>query len=221
MLQPTRKLFIAGSTGAVGRTVVALADVLGLDIVPHVRPARAAQGPAHPKAAVFELGDTPALLAALKGCTTVLQLIGTMRSRFSRGDTYETSDIATTRHLVEAAKQSRADHFVLLSSVGAGSPMGAYLAAKAKAEALVTGSGLPFTVFRPSTFVGEGHRAPPGFGAATRLLGLTRYQPIEVTDLAAAIVHVARARGPLGATLEGKPLWEVVEAAKRDEYSGA
>ena len=210
-----RKIFIAGSTGAVGRTVVALADTSRLDFVPHVRPGRAAKGPVHPKAAVLELGDAPALLAAMRGCTTVLQLIGTMRSRFGSGDTYQTSDIGTTRQLVEAAKACGVDHFVLLSAVGAGSPVGAYLKAKAQAEALVTGSGLPFTLFRPSTFVGEGHRAPPGMGAVTRVLGLARYQPILVTDLATAILYVARARQSLGATLEGKSLWEVVAAAKR------
>lgn len=150
----------------------------------------------------------------MKGCTTVLQLIGTMRNRFSSGDTYKTSDIGTTRHLVEAAKASGVDHFVLLSSVGAGSPVGDYLKAKARAEALVTGSGIPFTVFRPSSFVGEGHRAPPGFGPVTRLLGLTRYQPIAVSDLAAALLTVASTRGSLGATLEGQALWTVVAAAR-------
>ena len=208
-----RKIFIGGSTGAVGRTLVHLADDRRLDIVPHVRPRRAGEREQHPKAAVLELSDHEALVEAMKGCTTVLQLIGTMRKRFSSGDTYETSDIATTRQLVEAARKAGVDHVVLLSSVGAGKPVGAYLEAKAKAEALVTVSGLPYTIFRPSTFVGAGHRAPPGFTTVTKLFGLKKYQPIQVEQLAQAILFSATTRGPLHKILEGTSLWELVSEA--------
>jgi len=151
----------------------------------------------------------------MRGCTTVLQLIGTMRSRFGAGDTYETSDIGTTRQLVEAAKASGVDHLVLLSSVGAGRPMGAYLKAKAKAEALVRESGIPFTILRPSAFTGTEERQVPGWAQSlTRALGLSRYQPIEVEDLARALLDVAVRRAPLGVALEGGSLWEVVARAK-------
>ena len=91
-------------------------------------------------------------------CTTVVQLIGTMRKRFAQGDTYESSDVGTTRQLVAAATEAQIDHFVLLSSVGADKPMGAYLKAKAEAERIVFDSGIPWTVFRPSSFDGGGHR---------------------------------------------------------------
>ncbi len=208
-----RKIFIAGSTGAVGRTVVRLADKEGLDIVPHVRPKHRSEA-LHPRAAELELSDSETLDKALAGVSTVLQLIGTMRKRFASGDTYESSDIGTTKLLVEAAKRSGVDHFILLSSVGAGNPIGAYLQAKAKAEELVTTSGLVYTIFRPSTFVGEGHRAPPLMGALTKMLHLASYQPIQVEDLARAILHVARERTALCAVLEGQSLWQVVAQAK-------
>ncbi len=110
-----RKLFVAGSTGATGRTLVPLATASGIDIVPHLRPASAAGRDLHPQSAVLDLADAAALDAAMSGCTTVVQLIGTMRKRFSAGDTYESSDIGTTRQLVESAQRSRADNVVLLS----------------------------------------------------------------------------------------------------------
>lgn len=209
-----RRIFVAGSTGATGRTVMRLGTAAGLDLVPHLRPATAARGAVDPRAAVFELSDAAALEESLRGCTTVLQLIGTMRKRFARGDTYETSDIGTTRQLVEAAVRAGVDHIVLLSSVGAGRPVGAYLQAKAKAEQLVRDSGIAWTVVRPSAFMGEGHPRIPGLETFTRAAGLWRYRPIEMEDLARALLHVATRRAPLETALEGRELWAVVEAAR-------
>lgn len=212
-MPPERKVFIAGSTGAVGRTVTRLALEQSVPFVAHQRPSP--DRPPGPGAAQFQLSDGDRLTKALRGCTTVLQLIGTVRKRFARGDTYETSDIGTTRQLVDAAKRAASiDHIVLLSSVGAGRPLGAYLKAKAEAERIVRDSGIPFTVFRPSAFIGEGHALPGIAERLTRALGLTSYQPIVVEDLARAILHVARMQSEVGATLEGAPLWRVVEAAR-------
>jgi uncharacterized protein YbjT (DUF2867 family) len=187
------------------------AIVRGVDVVPHLRPATAAGKTVYEQAVVLELQDTEALAEAMSGCTTVIQLIGTMRKRFSSGDTYETSDIGTTRQLIEASKLCGVEHLVLLSSVGAGKPMGAYLKAKAKAEALVTGSGIDWTIFRPSAFDGAGHRAPPGLAMMTRLLGMDRYRPIPIEQLAGAILHTAILGAPRNTVLEGTSLWRVVD----------
>jgi uncharacterized protein YbjT (DUF2867 family) len=205
-----RKAFVAGATGAVGRTLVRLADRRGLALVPHLRPRHGREG-GDARAAVLELADTESLERALSGCTTVVQLIGTMRSRFAAGDTYETSDIGTTRQLVAGAKRvPSVDHIVLLSSVGAGRPLGAYLKAKAAAEAIVRESGIPWTIFRPSAFQGEGHKPPAILHGVTRLLHLDKWRPIEVEALAGAILRSAAERAPLGTVLEGRSLWEWV-----------
>jgi uncharacterized protein YbjT (DUF2867 family) len=206
-----RRPFIAGATGATGRVVLRLAEARGADFVAHRRP-RPGREPAA-RFADFPLEARESLTAALRGCTTVLQLVGTMRRRFAQGDTYETSDVGTTRLLVDAAREAGVDHVVLLSSAGAGRPVGAYLQAKARAEALVTGSGLAYTVVRPSAFDGEGHRPPPGMGMVTRLPGLRPYRPIPIEALAQALLHVALERAPLNAVLEGESLWDVVAAS--------
>jgi uncharacterized protein YbjT (DUF2867 family) len=210
-----RKLFIAGSTGAVGKLLVQTADARGLAIVPHVRPTRAAGGSAHPRAAVVELSNGEALARAMDGCTTVLQLIGTTRKRFSTGDTYESSDIGTTRQLIDVAKRVRTvDHVVLLSSVGAGKPRGAYLKAKARAEEIVTQSLVPFTILRPSAFMGAGHSVPGAFVWMTRKLEWRRFEPIRVEDLVAALLSSAVRRAPLNRVLEGESLWELVAMSR-------
>ena len=42
-----------------------------------------------PRARVFDLGDADALAAAVAGCDALVSFVGTMRSRFEAGDTYE------------------------------------------------------------------------------------------------------------------------------------
>jgi uncharacterized protein YbjT (DUF2867 family) len=208
----SEKVFVAGATGAVGRTFVPRAEAAGLTVVPHVRPGSEAKLE-HPNRVVLDLAS-PTLSAALTGCATVVQLIGTMRKRFSTGDTYETSDIGTTRQLVAAAQAAGVSHFVLLSSVGAGRPTGPYLQAKAEAEALVTHSGLAWTILRPSAFEDREGQWMPGVRSVTRLLGLRRYEPIRLDELADALVHSVQ-EGPLG-VLEGEALFAAVNASGAD-----
>ena len=212
-----RRLFVAGSTGATGRTLLRLlpADV---DCVAHrrPRPEREGAGGAGARIATLDLGDAAALAAAMAGRTTVIQLIGTMKKRFAAGDTYESSNIQTTRQLVAAAQQVGADHVILLSSGGAGRPSGADLQAKAEAERIVASSGLTsgivYTILRPSAFIGEEHHVPFFVEPICRWIGLDRYRPIRLEQLAAAILQVALDRGPAG-VLEGRGLWEVVDRA--------
>ncbi len=206
-----RRIFVAGATGVTGRQVLSRARQLKLAVLPHVRPKHASASDLGTEAAVLSLSDQPALTKELQGCTTVMQLIGTTRKRFGQGDTYETSDVGTTRDLVQASTGAGIDHFILLSSLGAGSPIGAYLKAKARAEELVRNSGIPFTIFRPSALVGGGHHPPPGMATLTRWLHLQRWKPIPVEHLAAALAYVASARACLGEILEGNSLWNAAK----------
>jgi uncharacterized protein YbjT (DUF2867 family) len=207
-------LFLAGATGATGRTALRLASERGIEVVAHVRPRSVQKLEGDPRAIAFELTDGPALEAALKGCTAVLQLIGTIRQRFSQGDTYASSDIETTRLLVEAAKRVGAKpHVVLLSSVGAGRPVGAYLKAKAEAERVVIDSGLSYTLVRPSALVGDRHHVPGWVSTVTRGLGLRSFQPITLEALAAALLYAGITQSPRNAIVEGKSLWSLVDAA--------
>lgn len=176
----------------------------------HARP-RPERGTPEGPFAVFPLEEADRLVEALAGCTTVVQLIGTMRNRFAQGDTYETSDVGTTRLLVEAARRvPTVDHVLLLSSVGAGRPVGAYLKAKAAAEAVVKESGIPFTVFRPSALEGGERKPIPGVRALMELFGAQKWKPISLDELSNAMLRVALERAPLGVALEGASLWEVV-----------
>ncbi|MDP2308244.1 MAG: NAD(P)H-binding protein [Pseudomonadota bacterium] len=219
-------VFIAGATGATGQVLVPLAAAAGMELRLHVRPATAAKSPlgADPRARVLDLGDADALREALRGCDAVISLIGTMRSRFATGDTYASSDVGTTRFLVDAARAAGVPRFLLLSSVGAGGS-GPYLQMKGECEAIVRSSAPAWTIFRPSALASpragtvgtHGKRwVPPGATALTAALrgvpgigGLVaRYGPIPIEVLARAMVRVLEAPRD-GEVIEGTALWEL------------
>ncbi len=204
-----RNVFVAGSTGATGKVLVPMLRAAGIGVVPHLRPKSASA--AGEGAAVFELADAAALEKCLKDCTTVMSLIGTMRKRFAAGDTYESSDVGTAVQLAAAAKRAGIDHFILLSATGAGSGIGAYLKAKLRAEAAVRDSGVPWTIVRPSSFNGGGHRAPPLMETFTRVLGLHAMRPITLEQLSTVLLRCAKERAPLEVILEGAPMWKLLE----------
>jgi len=218
------RIFVAGATGATGRVFVPMATAAGHDLVLHVRPQSADKSPLakDPRARIFDLATAAALEDALAKCDVALSFVGTMRSRFKAGDTYESSDIASTRELVMGALAAKVPRFILLSSFGAGS-VGAYLQMKGECEDIVKKSGVRWTILRPSALVSpedgpEGthgtRSAPPGsgavFGALRRLPGLGPFaddvRPIPIHVLCDAILRVLHDPRD-GATLEGRDLW--------------
>jgi uncharacterized protein YbjT (DUF2867 family) len=219
-------VFVAGATGATGQVLVPIAAAAGVELRLHVRPATATKSPlgADPRARIFDLGDADALREALRGCDAVVSLIGTMRSRFATGDTYATSDVGTTRALVDAARAAGVPRFLLLSSVGAGGG-GAYLQMKGECEALVRSSGLAWTIFRPSALASpktgsagtHGKRwVPPGATALTAALRgvpgigalVALYGPVPIEVLASAMVRTLQTPRD-GQIIEGAALWEM------------
>lgn len=221
------RVFVAGATGATGQVFVPLATAAGMDLRLHVRPSSAAKTPLSkdPRAEIFDLGNAAELERALKGCDAVLSLIGTMQKRFASGDTYESSDVGTTRQLSRSAKAAGVPRFLLLSSVGAGG-MGSYLKMKRECETIVETSGLAWTIFRPSILVSPvdapeathgSRKAPPGtsafFGMVGAIPGLSgwanRMRPIPIRVLCGAFLSVLR-NPQHGAILEGDALWAAV-----------
>ncbi|MEE2903632.1 MAG: NAD(P)H-binding protein [Myxococcota bacterium] len=204
--------FIAGSTGATGRTLSQIAKMNNIEIFPHVR--RKSASKAESPEFAFDLSERDLLEQRLSSCSCVVQLIGTMKKRFSSGDTYQTSDIGTTQTLVDAAKSQNIQHIVLLSSVGTGSPRGSYLKAKAEAERIVRESGISYSIFRPSMFEGDYHGRIPGFRFLGEKLGMRKYLPIKLEELAGAILLSSISENSSSTIFEGENLWAQVEKAR-------
>jgi NADH dehydrogenase len=161
--------FVIGATGFVGREVVRQLCVRGARVIAHVRPDSKSLAGWRDRLTQLgaELDTTPwqvAPLAARLRTASPAQLyllIGTTRARARAdavtGDIYEAIDVGLTRLAVDAARASECrPRLVYLSSVGADpKARSAYLAARGRAEQLVTGAGLPWVVARPSFIVGS------------------------------------------------------------------
>lgn len=122
--------------------------------------------------------DSASLHAALQGVEQVVHLAGTFSE--SGRETFETAHQEGTRRLLEAARSEGVQHFVYVSTLGA-APDRIYPFVRSKwlAEGEVRGSGLPFSILRPSLLFGEGDRF---LTPLTRLLRSSPYAFIPGTE---------------------------------------
>lgn len=215
-----RLVFLAGGTGYTGQRIFERPG--NLEFVLLLRPDSNSPVPSLPavlKAVTLSAHDSTTLADAMAGCDAVLSLIGTTRARFNTHGDYETVDYGTTVALVAAARKANIKHFVLLSAIGAGHPVGAYLHWKHRAEQVVATSGLAYTIVRPSFITGLGRS---GFGLfvydalmhVARRLGLADLandlRSISVEKLATVFVRLLEDGQPVNATLTGRDLHRLV-----------
>ena len=213
--------FVLGATGFVGREVVRQLCVRGGKPWAHVRPD--SKSLAEWRTKFGELGaevdttawDAPALAVRFRELrpAQVYVLIGTTRNKAKsdavQGNIYEAVDLGLTKLAVEAARASEVKpRIVYLSSVGADSKArSAYLRARGQAEEVVTGSGLPWVIARPSIITGEredgrlGERTAAivgdGLLAVAGVLGgrklRARYKSTTPDVLASALIRLGEA----------------------------
>lgn len=215
--------FVAGATSFTGRAIAAQdPEQHGVDLRLQVRPGSpsAEKLAGDPRLTVVDLEDRVPLEDALVGVDCVVQLIGTVRARFKETGDYEAVDFGTTRRLLDAAALRRVPHFLLMSSIGAGAGLGTYLKWKQRTEDLVSGSGVPWTIVRPSYLAGDEQfreRAPMAATAAF-LRGLSEsilvggfaadVRPINIQVLARVFLQLVK-EGPQRRVLTGRHLWRI------------
>lgn len=169
------KVFLTGGTGFVGNEVLRQLVAAGHGVRALVRPG------SEKKLAVLDnvevhhgdATDPATLTGALAGCDAVIHLVGIIREFPDRGVTFERLHVEATVNVLAAAQEQGVRRYLHMSSNGTG-PAGTtgYHRTKWQAEGAVRGSGLDWTIFRPSLIFG------PGGEFVTMLADLIRKTPV-------------------------------------------
>lgn len=204
----------AGGTGFVGSRMIRRFVNSGHTVTCLVRIGEAAHGLGMPGGTGVtliegDLADVESLKRAFSGCNLVVNLVGIIRE--VSGSTFESVHVEGTSNLVHAARESGAERFIQMSSLGARpDAKSRYHQTKWRAEEIVRESGLPWTIFRPSIIFGRGDgftttlqnlitRAPliPVIGSGANLI-----QPISIEDVKSCFVAAATEDNHLSQTYE-------------------
>ncbi|MDX6386668.1 MAG: hypothetical protein QOD85_470 [Gaiellaceae bacterium] len=188
------KILVAGATGFIGPKVVHALRARDLDVRALVRqPERATQLAGWGVELVRgDITDAAAVRTAAEGCTHVINLVAIIQGRPAEFHRVMTEG---NRNLLAAAKDAGVARYVLMSALGTSDTAKdtvPYYAAKWTEERDVVGSGLEYTIFRPSFVFGRDGGALPTFMRQVRLSplvtvigsGKQRSQPIWVDDVA-------------------------------------
>jgi uncharacterized protein YbjT (DUF2867 family) len=197
------KIAITGANSAVGQAILRSGQKQsGALFVAAVRSNRAAEQirsrPGNADSVVQISYDDPASLdAAFRDASAVIHLAGVLVE--TSDSTYEQANVVSTHSVVEAAKRSGVQKFVLVSANGADeASSNRYYRTKGHAEALVRESGLSYTVLRAPLLLGPGTAGSASLERhlkqrKAKLIGGGRnfQQPLHVDDLARAAISVA------------------------------
>ena len=173
MSSAPRSVAVAGGTGLVGGAIARELAARGHRVVVLTRRPPAPGGPFEYRTA--DATRDEGLAAALAGMGTLVISLAFRNSPVEaprRGQTFELVDAAGTERLVAAARAAGVERLVYISGAGA-APDAAkhWFRAKWRAEEAIRGSGLTYTILRPSWIYG------PGDHSLNRFVGFSRWLP--------------------------------------------
>lgn len=187
-------VWIAGGHGFVGHEIAALLNRKGVKACLLSR--RSAM---HTDYTIVQTDYTRDDLAIhFKPADSVINLIGILNERGFNGKGFEMAHVDTTRAIIDACKASDVKRYLHMSALHASTRGPShYLISKAKAEDLVTQSGLDFTIFRPSVIFGANDSFTNRFAKLIKLSPFvfplacpdSRFQPICVNDVAQSFLQ--------------------------------
>jgi uncharacterized protein YbjT (DUF2867 family) len=191
------RVFVTGASGFVGNEVVRELLNRGHEVRALVRPGSQKKLQDRDRVEVVQ-GDClhPEILRpAAQGCDAVIHLVGIIREFPGRGVTFERVHVQATQNVVDAALAAGTRRYLHMSALGARpDPADLYHVTNFQADRYVIGSGLAYTIFRPSVIYGPGDQSINLFARQLRRLpffpivgdGLYQLQPAPVWTVAAA-----------------------------------
>jgi uncharacterized protein YbjT (DUF2867 family) len=167
-----KRVLLTGATGFVGQAVLAQLLKDGWEVVTVAR---------H----LLQNGPIPGVLQVAaditgvgwqrwcEGCTAMIHLVGIIGEQPRKGVTFDRLHRVATERVVTACKTFGVRRLVHMSALGARADASTpYLRTKWQGEEVVRGSGLEWTIMRPSVIFG------PGDGFTSALAGAVKTAPI-------------------------------------------
>lgn len=204
------KVLVTGATGFVGTAVCSALASAGVEVRRLARRARrASRAEGSGEWITGSVLDPSSLRGACAGCDAVVHLVGIISE--CREQTFEAVHVEGTRAILRAALDAGISRFVHMSALGTRpGAVARYHRSKWEAEELVRGSGLHWTIFRPSLVYGAGggftslmekmsrwSPVMPVIGSGNGLL-----QPVAVEDVARCFAAAAISRATAGKTFD-------------------
>jgi uncharacterized protein YbjT (DUF2867 family) len=195
-----RDVFMTGATGYMGRALASLLVERGHRVRALVRPGSEARLPAGVEPILGNALEASSFAAQVRATDTFVQLVGVAHPGPSKTAQFRTIDLASARAGIEAAKAANVAHFVYVSVAHPAPVMGAYIAARTEAEALLRASALPATILRPWYVLGPGHRWPVVLGPVYWIL--ERFAPTRDSANRLGMVTIEQMVAALAASVE-------------------
>src|SRR5437868_3758693 len=198
------KLAITGGTGFVGAHVIDAALAAGHNVKALTRRDQPARDGVEWISGALD--DRDALERLVADADAVIHVAGVINAPDAKG--FEAGNVAGTLAMLAAATAGGVRRFVHVSSLAAREPkLSLYGASKARAEALVEGSGLDWAIVRPPAIYGPGDRETLElFKMASRgqiyMPPKGRLSLIHVDDLARLLLTLADADAPSRLVIE-------------------
>jgi len=139
------KVLVTGGTGSLGKPLVRALKSAGHGVRVMSRRLRRASAAADTEWAQADVASGDGVRAGLDGVDAVVHAATDPRHP-------DAVDVSGTRHVIEAARSIGVGHLIFVSIVGIDDIPLAYYKRKVSAEAIVTGSGVPYTIVRATQF---------------------------------------------------------------------
>lgn len=193
-------ILVTGGTGYVGSHMVRRLAGAGRSVRAMVRDRRRAEREARLSGLSVEWIEADVtrpetLAAAMAGVETVIHTVAIAVETGER--TYERINLQGTANVLKAAAEFGARRFINMSQLGAAPDLPyRFLASKGRAQALVAGSGLDWTAFRPSVIWGPEDEFANTFARLAQMTplifpivgdGQSKFEPVWIEDVVTSV----------------------------------
>jgi NADH dehydrogenase len=213
-----KPVVVTGAAGLVGKRTCTVLTQQGFQVRALVRSAtRAAERLGHLKLEIRsgDIRDPDSMQSALKGAGALVHLAAIAIEK--KGESYEDTNAAATRTVLDAARAESVDRIIYMSQNGADSHSPyPFLKSKGIAQDAVAQSSTKWTILRPSVIFGPEDEFVNVLARLVRLSpivyplpggGSARFQPIAVGDVAQAIAKCLSDDSTIGQKLSiGGPM---------------